>query len=179
MAVACVLPMLSGCVPVPEFVVGVTTDRQGRLALIVEACEDGPSTATMVTIWLRDGGGPQYPHTPATSATDAAGRPVSPPVALVTVFAGPIRAGGPTVVPFSEPSIAGWKAEPAITGLAPHHRYLVSRDQMTELGFDTGWFTEEPLSRPGAITDGTNSLDGKASRVIDKSWPQYVDEICD
>jgi hypothetical protein len=178
MAVACVLPMLSGCVPSPKFVVGVTTDRQGRLALIVEAREDGPSRATMVTIWLRDGGGAAYPHTSATSATDDAGRLVTPPVDLVTVLAGPIRAGGPTVVPFSEPSATGWKAEPAITGLAPHRRYTVSRDRMTELGFDTGWFTEEPLSRPGAITDGTNSLDGKASRVIDKSWPQYVDDIC-
>lgn len=142
--------LVSGCVPAPKYVVGVTTDADGRVAVIVQRCD---RYATSATIRLRD-----------------VRRSLDDPISILT---GPLRSE-PIVVPIAEPSAVGWTAQPAVGELAAGRRYAVSREQMTDLAFDIDWFGQPPLDKPGSI-----AVDDGPAKVMDRAaWRAYAADLC-
>jgi hypothetical protein len=158
--------LVAGCVPAPGFVVGMTTDADGRIAVIVQRCDDHTTSAT---IWLRDGSGPPFPHTSAGIGPAS----TSPPTDLISILSGPLGPE-PVVVPIVEPSAAGWTAQPAIAELAPHRQYTMSRERMTNLRFEVDRFGQPPLDAPGSIV-----VDSGHTKVLDlAAWREYVADLC-
>jgi hypothetical protein len=143
--------VVTACVPAPRYVVGITTDAEGRVAVVVQRCD---RYLTSATIWLRD-----------------VSRPLDE---LNSILTGPLGPE-PVVVPLAEPSAAGWTAQPAVGELAAHRRYAVTRERMTDLEFDIDWFGQPPLDTPGSI-----AVDEGPANVMDlAAWRKYAGDLCD
>jgi hypothetical protein len=129
----------------------MTTDADGRIAVIVQRCD---RYAISATIWLQDMGGP--------------------PGGVVSILTGPLGPE-PVVVPLAEPSAAGWTAQPRVGELAAGRRYAVSRERMTDLVFYVDWFGQPALDKPGSI-----AVDDGPAKVMDlAAWRGYAADLCD